>query len=158
MPIIVSEFSFSKKSSDLKIILCYPQFYHTYVRWKSSVLYRNVSTSFSIISNCICMTISISEIFQKKIFNFIRYCPSPKDPTCHFHSPCSLIHPFPLPCSGIPLHWCFDPFQHQCPLLSSCRTSFSMWIVSFVSQDSRLISTYQWVHTMGILLSLGYLT
>ena len=45
MPIILSEFSFSKISSDLKIILCYPQIYHKYIRWKYSVLYKNVSTS-----------------------------------------------------------------------------------------------------------------
>ena len=43
LPIIVPEF-FSIKSSIVSVILCNPQFYHTYVRWNSSVLSDNIST------------------------------------------------------------------------------------------------------------------
>ena len=37
---------FPKISSILSIIICNPQFYHTYVRLKSAVLPENISTSF----------------------------------------------------------------------------------------------------------------
>ena len=40
---------------------------------KSSVLSENVSTSFQLWDTSICMPISISEFFPKKIFNFISY-------------------------------------------------------------------------------------
>ena len=65
MPITLSEI-FPWKSSILSVILCNPQFYHTCVRWKSSVLSENVSTSFQLYSNCICIPIIVSEIFLRK--------------------------------------------------------------------------------------------
>ena len=40
---------FKKQPSDLKMILYYPQLFHTSVRWKYSVLYKKVFTSFSYI-------------------------------------------------------------------------------------------------------------
>ena len=66
MPIIVSEFSFSKKSSDLKIIWCYPQFYHTYVRWKSCFIQKYLHLLFQLYFNCIWMPIIVPEIFLRK--------------------------------------------------------------------------------------------
>ena len=36
--------------------------------------------------------------------------------------------------------------------------SLGLWIVVWVSCDLWLISTYQWVHTMYVLLGLGYFT
>jgi hypothetical protein len=33
-----------------------------------------------------------------------------------------------------------------------------LWIASWVFWDSGLLSTYQWMHTMCVLLWLGYLT
>ena len=44
MPIIVCEI-FLRKSSISSVILCNPQFYHTYIKWISAVLYKNVSSS-----------------------------------------------------------------------------------------------------------------
>ena len=43
--------------------------------------------------------------------------PLPKHPI-PFLSSCSLTHPFPLPCPGIPLNWGIEPSQDQGPLLS----------------------------------------
>ena len=42
--------------------------------------------------------------------------------------------------------------------LPSSWASFDLWIVSWVFWASGLISTYQWVHTMCVLLWLAYLT
>ena len=38
------------------------------------------------------------------------------------------------------------------------RCSYGLWIVSWIFWTFQLISTYQWVHTMCVLLWLGYLT
>ena len=84
--------------------------------------------------------------------------PLPESPISPLPSPCYPIYPFPLPCSSIPLHCCTEPFQNHGRLLPSSWTSFDMWIVSWVFQASRLISVYQWVLTMSVLLRLGYLT
>jgi hypothetical protein len=43
-------------------------------------------------------------------------------------------------------------------LVSFLRVSCGLWIVSWVFRTFGLISTYQWVHTMCVLLWLGYLT
>jgi hypothetical protein len=40
-----------------------------------------------------------------------------ENPVSHPLSPCSLTHPLPLPCPGIPLHWGIEPSQDQGPLL-----------------------------------------
>ena len=72
MPITVSDF-FQKKSSILSIIICNPQFYHTYVRWKSSVLPENIYTSFFNYILIIFGCLSLYLRFWKKIFNFISY-------------------------------------------------------------------------------------
>ena len=69
IPIIASEI-FQRKSSILLVILSNPQFYHTYVRWKFSVLSQNMSSSFF---NCICMPIFVSEFSFSKIFKFKIY-------------------------------------------------------------------------------------
>ena len=69
MAIIVFEFS-SKKFSILYITLCYPKFCHTYVRWKSSVLYENDSTfSFNYI---LIVFICLSLYLFFSIFKFIN--------------------------------------------------------------------------------------
>ena len=75
--------------------------------------------------------------------------PLPASPISPLPSPYSSIHSFPLPCSGIPLYSCTESFQNQGPLLYSFWTSFNLWIMSWVFKVSRLISTYQWVHTMN---------
>ena len=67
--------------------------------------------------------------------------PLPAIPISPLLSPCSPIHPFPLPCSGIALYCCTETFQNQGPLLCSFWTSCNMWIISWVFQVSRLIST-----------------
>ena len=58
---------FPNKSSILSIILCNPQFYHTYVRWKSSVLYKNVSSSFfnNTLVVFVCLSLYLSFCFPK---------------------------------------------------------------------------------------------
>ena len=68
IPIVVSEI-FQRKLSMLLVILSNPQFYHTYVRWKSSGLSQNMSSSFF---NCIlivfvCLSLYLSFHFQKYI-------------------------------------------------------------------------------------------
>ena len=64
---------YQKMSSILSIILCNPQFYHTYVRWKSTVLSENVSSSFfdCILFVFLCFSLHLS-LFQKTL-NFINY-------------------------------------------------------------------------------------
>ena len=64
---------FTNKSSILSIISCNPQFSHTYVRWRSSVLYINVSSSF--FNNTVVVFVCLSCIwgFFQYIFNFINY-------------------------------------------------------------------------------------
>ena len=58
---------FPNKSSILSIILCNPQFYHTYVRWKSSVLYKIVSSSFfnNTLVVFVCLSLYLSFCFPK---------------------------------------------------------------------------------------------
>ena len=64
--------SFFQKYLVLSVIICNPQLYHTYVRFKSSLLQENLHFLFQLYSNFICMCIIVSE-FLKKIFNFISY-------------------------------------------------------------------------------------
>jgi hypothetical protein len=40
----------------------------------------------------------------------------------------------------------------------SCWVSYGLWVVLWIFWAFELISTYLWVHTMYILLGLGYLT
>ena len=58
---------FPNKCSVLSIIFCNPQFYHTYVRWKSSVLYENVSSPFfnNILGVFVCLSLYLSFCFPK---------------------------------------------------------------------------------------------
>ena len=50
------------------------------------------------------------------------------------------------------------PPSRKHPHFLSSWTSFGLWIVSWVFWTFGLISTYQWVHTMRILLWLDYVT
>ena len=72
MPAIVSEF-FPKISSIFSIIICNPQFYHTYVRLKSAVLPENISTSFFIYIQIIFGCLLVYLRFFQKNLNFISY-------------------------------------------------------------------------------------
>ena len=58
---------FPNKSSILSIILCNPQFYHTYVRGKSSVLYEIVSSSFfnNTLVVFVCLILYLTFCFRK---------------------------------------------------------------------------------------------
>jgi hypothetical protein len=49
-------------------------------------------------------------------------------------------------------------FKHSHFYLPSCLGSLVLWSVAWISFILWLISTYKWVHTMHILLGLGYLT
>ena len=72
MSIIVSEI-FPRKSSILLVIICNAKFYHAHVRWKSSVLSENVSTSFQLYSNCIGMSIIVYEFSFSKNLHFKKF-------------------------------------------------------------------------------------
>ena len=69
---------FPSKSSILSIILCSPQIYHTYITWKSSLLYKNISISFFnyILIVFICLSMSENEVetFSIKIEDFPLTC------------------------------------------------------------------------------------
>ena len=64
---------FPSKSSILSIILCSPQIYHTYITWKSSLLYKNISISFFNYILIVLICLSMFLRFFKKVFNFINY-------------------------------------------------------------------------------------
>ena len=88
----------------------------------------------------------------------LSWIPPPRGPISPLPSPYPPIHLFLLLWLSIPLHCCTESFQDQGPLLPSSWASFYMWYVSWLFQTSRLISTYQRVHTMSVLLWLGNLT
>ena len=69
MPITLSEI-FPRKSSILSAIPGNPQFYHTYIRRKSSVPSENVCTTFQCYSSYICMPIIVSEFSFSKNLHF----------------------------------------------------------------------------------------
>ena len=75
MPIIVSRL-FPRIFSILSAILYNPQFYHTYVRWKSSILSENVSSSFfnRILIVFVCPSLYLSFLFQKNLVLKIILC------------------------------------------------------------------------------------
>jgi hypothetical protein len=74
--------------------------------------------------------------------------------------------PFPPPTqfpASICLLWLFHTpfllrFKHLRLDLPSCLAPLGLWSVAWVSCTSWVVSTYQWVHTMQVLLGLGYLT
>ena len=65
---------FSNKSSILSIILCNPQFYHAYVRWKYSVLYKIFSSSYSnnTLVVFVCLSLYLTFCFPK--YQFYKLC------------------------------------------------------------------------------------
>jgi hypothetical protein len=62
-------------------------------------------------------------LFTIRYFHYLhfKFFPFPHFPSktrsILYPLPCSLTHPLPLPCPGIPLHWCIEPSQGQRPLL-----------------------------------------
>jgi len=104
--------------------------------------------------------------------------PSPSTKHLCLNSWPSVYHPWFLPYLILPFSFSpsFLPLKssHSLPLVSILFpfwrrteastfwtffwTSYRLWIVSWVFWALRLISTYQWVHTMYVLLWLDYLT
>ena len=77
MPIIASEI-FQRKSI-LSVILCNPQFYHTYITWKSSVPSQNISCSVfnRILIVFVCLSLYLSFLtnfkFLSILYNILCY-------------------------------------------------------------------------------------
>jgi hypothetical protein len=82
-------------------------------------------------------------------FHFIRYflylhvkflspflISPPNTPLAHSPSPCSLNHPFPLPCPDIPLHCGIEPSQGQGPLLPLIPDKAILWYIYGWSLES----------------------
>ena len=72
MPITLSEI-FPRKASIFSAILCNPQFYHTYVRRKSSIPSENVWTTFQYYSSDICMPIIVYVKITTKNLQFLNF-------------------------------------------------------------------------------------
>jgi hypothetical protein len=81
-------------------------------------------------------------------------------PTPNTELPLSPRHPHS---QTVPLSWLFYSsiqvrFKHLPLGLPLWLGSLSLWYISWVSCNLWLISPYQWVHTMHVLLGLDYLT
>ena len=103
------------------IFLCYSQFYHTYYRWKSSVLYKNVSSSFfdTTLVVFVCLSLYLSFGFPKYlqfyklsyvIFNFNMYM---LDENLQFYQKMSPFLFFNYILSGLKPYHCICENSHK---------------------------------------------
>jgi hypothetical protein len=94
------------------------------------------------------------------LFKFLTlYISSPSlSPPIPDPAPLSPPPPLFLPSLSNPLPPVSILRKTEASTLWSSWASYGLWIVSWVFQPFGLISTYQWVHTMCVLLWLGYLT